>query len=110
MSTYRPIVIIESPYAGDVVTNVAYARKCIRDSIDRGESPFASHLLYTQPGVLDDSVHGERELGLAAGWEFYRVADYVAIYTDLGTSEGMIRGAARGVRAGITVKRRQIGA
>lgn len=53
-------VIIESPYAGDVKANVAYARRCVRDSLARGEAPIASHLLYTQPSVLRDHVPEER--------------------------------------------------
>jgi hypothetical protein len=44
-------VIIESPYSGDVETNVAYARAALRDCLSRGEAPLASHLLYTQPGA-----------------------------------------------------------
>ena len=43
-----------------------YARACVRDSLLRGEAPIASHLLYTQPGVLRDNVAGEREQGIAA--------------------------------------------
>ena len=45
------LVILESPYAGDVAANVKYARRCVRDSLSRGEAPIASHLLYTQPGM-----------------------------------------------------------
>ena len=44
-------VIFESPYAGNVEENVAYARAAVRDSLLRGELPIASHLLYTQPGT-----------------------------------------------------------
>lgn len=29
------LVILESPYAGDVEANVAYARRCVRDSLLR---------------------------------------------------------------------------
>jgi len=60
-------VILESPYAGDVATNVAYARRALRDCLLRGEAPFASHLLYTQPGVLDDTLPDERACGIEAG-------------------------------------------
>lgn len=87
----KPIVIIESPYAGDVELNVAYARACVRDSLQRGEAPFASHLLYTQPGVLRDEVPEERELGITSGFEFRRIADIIAVYHDLGISSGMRR-------------------
>ena len=54
-------VIIESPYAGDVERNVRYARAAMADCLKRGEAPFASHLLYTQEGVLDDDIPGERQ-------------------------------------------------
>lgn len=45
------LVIIESPFAGDVVRNLRYLRACMRDCLRRGEAPYASHALYTQPGV-----------------------------------------------------------
>src|SRR3546814_12910998 len=64
---FMKLVIIESPYAGDVEENTRYARACLQDCLRRGEAPFASHLLYTQPGILDDRVPDERELGLEAG-------------------------------------------
>lgn len=97
----KPIAIIESPYAAknadgswDVIgveINVEYARACLRDSLLRGEAPFASHLLYTQQNVLRDQVADERELGIMSGFEFKRVADVIAVYTDLGISPGMQR-------------------
>lgn len=49
-------VILESPYAGDVERNLTYARECVRDSLSRGEAPIASHLLYTQEGILKDEI------------------------------------------------------
>jgi hypothetical protein len=85
----KSLVVIESPYAGDIAGNVAYARRCVRDSIERGEIPFASHLLYTQVGILDDHDPEERALGIALGLEVIRVADYVAVYSDRGISKGM---------------------
>ena len=33
------LVVLESPYAGDVARNVRYARACLRDSLLRGEAP-----------------------------------------------------------------------
>lgn len=50
------LVLLESPYAGDTERNVDYGRRCLRDSIMRGEAPMASHLLYTQPGVLMETL------------------------------------------------------
>lgn len=82
-------VILESPYAGDVDANVAYARRCILDCLSRGESPIASHLLYTQPGVLDDKAEDERALGIEAGLAWLPVADAMVVYMDRGISPGM---------------------
>lgn len=85
----RPIVIVESPYAGNIERNVAYARAALSDCLRRGEAPYASHLLYTQPGVLRDEVPEERNHGIEAGFEFRRVSQATVVYTDLGYSEGM---------------------
>ncbi len=88
MNAYR-LVIIESPYAGNVELNVRYARAAMHDSLLRGEAPYASHLLYTQPGVLDDSIPEEREHGIQAGFAWRQVAEATVVYTDLGISKGM---------------------
>ena len=84
------LVILESPYAGDVEANVSYARACMHDCLLRGESPIASHLLYTQPGVLDDLVPDERALGIAAGLAWRPVAHYSVFYAGRGWSRGML--------------------
>ena len=81
-------VIIESPFAGDVETNVRYAFRAMRHSIGLGEAPMASHLLY--PQVLNDSEPSDRSRGIQAGYEWMQVADKVAFYVDLGWSPGMI--------------------
>lgn len=61
------LVILESPFAGDVKRNILYARMCVRDSLGRGEAPIASHLLYTQSGILNDNLPEERQWGIDAG-------------------------------------------
>lgn len=88
------LVVLESPYSGDVKANVAYARAAVADSLARGEAPIASHLLYTQPGILDDDDPSERALGIAAGHAWIGVAAKVVVYTDLGISAGMEAGIA----------------
>lgn len=108
MVVEKPFVIIESPYAGEVEENIKYARECLRDSILRGEIPFASHLLYTQEGVLDDSDPAERELGIELGLAMGRVASLTAVYTDRGISRGMHYGIERADREGRHIEFRQI--
>jgi hypothetical protein len=82
-------VILESPFAGDVERNIDYARKCVRHSLSLGESPIASHLLYTQEGILNDDIEQERMWGIDAGLAWKQVADYHVFYIDYGISNGM---------------------
>jgi hypothetical protein len=81
------LVIIESPYRGQVAKNTEYAKECLAHSLSLGEAPIASHLLY--PQVLDDRVPKERQQGIDAGLAWSRVCSYHAFYIDLGWSEGM---------------------
>jgi hypothetical protein len=97
-------VVLESPYAAPtpegVAENILYARRCVRDCLARGESPYASHLLLTQPGVLRDEVPEERELGIRAGLAWHSEADYGVAYLDRLLSSGMIRGIDHAVSLG----------
>ena len=84
------LVIVESPFAGDTEANRNYAVACVRDCLDRGEAPFASHLLYTE--ALDDANPTQREHGIMAGFAWRPVCAATVVYTDRGTSGGMARG------------------
>lgn len=96
----RKKVLLESPYAGYVEQNLTYARACMKDCFRRGELPFASHLLYTQQGILNDTDPEERKLGIDAGFEWGKHASLTVVYTDLGISEGMKLGIAEAKKAG----------
>jgi hypothetical protein len=106
------LVILESPFAGPdpatIKRNVQYARACMRDCLLRGEAPFASHLLYTQPGVLRDGDASERALGMKAGLAFSTTVAAHVVYTDLGITPGMRAGMTRGTSNGRAVEERQI--
>lgn len=102
----KPLVIIESPYSGDVARNTEYAQACLLDSLRRGEAPIASHLLHTQ--VLDDLRPGERELGIEAGLAWYRAAEKCVVYEDFGMSRGMAEGTARARSHGVPVEYRRL--
>lgn len=101
-------VIIESPFAGDTETNLRYLRAAMRDCLHRGEAPFASHGLYTQPGVLLDSVQHERELGIVAGFMWRNVAELTVVYQDLGISRGMLLGIEHARAGGQPVEYRSL--
>lgn len=100
------IVTIESPFAGNVEFNREYAKLAMKDSLLRGESPFLSHLLYTQ--VLDDDNPDQRLAGIEAGLEFQKVADLVAVYVDLGVSSGMKVAIERAVANGVPIQYRHL--
>jgi hypothetical protein len=104
----RRLVIIESPYAGNVTANVEYARQCVRDSLLRGEAPIASHLLYTQPGILDDDIPDDRQAGIDAGLAWRKVADATVVYADLGISKGMEYGIKAAQESGLPVEYRSL--
>ena len=105
-------VVIESPYNGetqaDVEANLCYLRACMYDSIKRGEAPYASHGLYTQPGVLEDRDPAERKLGIEAGFAWREVAELTAVYTDLGIADGMRLGIENSKKRGIEVEFRTL--
>ena len=102
----QSLVIIETPYSGDVDGNIAYARACLLDSLRRGEAPIASHLLHTQ--VLDDMRPDERSLGIEAGLAWYRVATKCVVYSDRGISAGMTMGIDRAMQHDVAVEYRSI--
>ncbi len=110
----KPVAVIESPYASrngrELLNNINYARACMKDSFERGEIPFASHLLYTQPGILDDSIKEERNKGIEVG--FYltdKIANVIAVYTDLGITEGMKKGIINWNEKGKNLEYRTLG-
>jgi hypothetical protein len=108
-------VVIESPFkAGDFhymfkEVHLAYLRRCLKDCFDRGEAPFASHGLYTQPGVLDDSIPAEREKGIEAGLIWAQLSEATIVYTDYGVTDGMDRGIHRASTEGRIIEYRSIG-
>lgn len=102
------LVIIESPYAGDVEKNIEYAQWCVADSLLRGEAPFASHLLYTYLGILSDDIPEERELGIMAGLAWGDVAERTVVYKDYGISDGMKIGIQRAKDAGREIVYRKL--
>lgn len=102
------LVYLESPYAGNMALNIRYACECMADCFRRKEFPFASHLLYTQDGILDDNNPVERELGMSAGFAWGRHANKTVVYTDLGISPGMAKGIEVAEKCGRPVEYRKL--
>ena len=102
------LVVVESPYAGDIRKNTEYARACVRDSLLRGEAPIASHLLYPQPGILREEIASERQHGIEAGLAWLPKADLMAVYIDNGVSFGMSEAQKTAESLGITIEHRRL--
>ena len=112
-SKHKPFVVLESPFAADteesVQRNVDYARAACHDAlVNHGEIPFASHIKYTQPGILDDTIPWERALGISAGLAEGLLATRTVLYVDRGVSSGMLKGIEAALKAGRTVVLRSL--
>lgn len=101
-------VILESPYRGNRERHLKYLDRAMRHSLSLGESPLASHRLFTT--ALDDADEGERDLGMQAGWAWLIAAEAVVVYKDLGISDGMLEGLVRAEALGKPIEYRSIGA
>lgn len=113
-------VILESPYAAGAVEqwavaatiadNVAYAKRCMLDCLGRRDAPIASHLLWTQDGLLDDRDPDQRKAGIEAGLAWGPVADAAVFYVDRGASRGMLAAAERYASVGVKMEWRSLAA
>lgn len=108
------VIQVESPYSTSngksIEENLEYARKAMWSILVMGDTPYASHLLYTQPGVLNDAIPEERELGIQAGLEMYRQkkSDACAIFVENGITLGMLHGIKVALENEIPVEFRSI--
>lgn len=88
----RPLVVIESPWAGLGAGERAliYLRQCIRDSLARGEIPWASHAMLANTRALYEEDEEQRAEGLEVNKAMILGhAQLVVFYTDHGMSQGM---------------------
>lgn len=67
------LVYIASPFAGDMEQNIEAARSYCLEAIERGVTPVAPHLIYTQ--FLDDGDPAQRNTGMRAGLELLSRCD-----------------------------------
>lgn len=59
------LVYICSPYAGDVESNIRFAKAACSYAAEYGCAPVAVHLMY--PQILNDAVPAQREIGIQMG-------------------------------------------
>lgn len=101
------LVVLESPLKGDVPARVPsflrkaverilrernrhYAFACMREELDIGRAPYASHVFFDQPGLLEDSNTRQRNVGIGVGLLWGSQAQTRTFYTDRGVSAGML--------------------
>lgn len=91
------MVTIESPFRATErhsrEENIHFARACCRFAIDQKYAPFASHLLYTQDGILDDDEKDQRDLGIEMGlmWGARASEIWFCVREGEKISEGMMK-------------------
>ena len=115
------LTIVESPYAGtpaEIAYNMRYLALLMRFCLQHDMAPFASHGLYTQPGVLLDTIPEERRLGMEAGFAWAEALPLVratgrtvlvVVGMDLGVSTGMTAGLTRHAAADLPIRRLWLG-
>jgi hypothetical protein len=106
-----PLVAIESPWAGLGAGERAlhYLRQCIRDSLSRGEIPWASHGMLAHTRALYEEDADQREEGLDVNRQFIKHhASLVVFYVDYGMSGGMKMAKQWAIMQGKRVEERRI--
>ena len=99
--TFRPIVFICSPFAGDIENNVKAARRYCRFAVETGFIPFAPHLLF--PQFLDDTDPKERELGLFFGIALMSKCAEVWVFGET-VSVGMAKEIEKAEKRGMRIR------
>ena len=99
--TFRPIVFICSPFAGDIENNVKAARRYCRFAVEIGYIPFAPHLLF--PQFLDDTDPRERELGLLFGIALMSKCAEVWVFGET-VSVGMAKEIEKAEKRGMRIR------
>jgi hypothetical protein len=104
------LIILESPFRGRDQAEQElfrrYRQHCIRDAIERGESPYASHAII--PGALDDAIPEERQRGIEAGYAWWDAAEAIVFYLDHGMSTGMQYALDRAIEGRYNIEERHL--
>lgn len=101
-------VIVEAPFGQDPDVLGKYLIECIRDSLRRGEAPIASVATFALSGALVEAKPEERQQGMRAGWAWYAGAELCAVYSDWGTSLGVMEGVVQAKHHGVPVEYRML--
>lgn len=114
------VVILESPYSGDIDRNVAYLQRAMHDARTRGEVVIAPHMMWTQHHLCPthyvsdydakyEVPNGGREIALQQIHELRRRADLIVFYMDYGMSSGMRDGMDQCIKENLKFEERTLG-
>lgn len=78
--------VIISPFDGDKA-HAEYTKRAMLDSIKRKETPVSDHALYSQALLYDDPSQRKQATNLGYNWG--KLADSIAVYTDYGITKDM---------------------
>lgn len=95
------LVYICSPYAGDIESNIRFAKAACRYAAEQGCAPVAVHLMY--PQILDDSIPAQRGIGIRMGLRVLASCDELWI-CGLCISHGMSCEIAEAERLGVPIR------
>ncbi|MBS4022383.1 MAG: DUF4406 domain-containing protein [Dethiobacter sp.] len=101
VKTYRPLVYVASPFAGNTEYNISKARGYCRFAVTKGCIPIAPHLLY--PQFMDDDDKEQRELGLFFALILLGKCDEIWVFGER-VSDGMAAEIAKAKKSGMPVK------
>ena len=101
INSYRPLIYVASPFAGDTERNTERARGYCRFAVSKGCIPFAPHLLY--PQFMDDGDLRQRELGLFFATVLLGKCDELWVFGER-ISDGMSREIAKARKRGLPIR------
>lgn len=108
----RKAVLMVTPFMAEDISQsarmVRYATRATRDSLNRNESPLASHLFYSE--VLNVRNQIERDIGLQSQLTWIKGCDIVAVYIDFGITPAMQVAINNAIMKSKKIEYRTIGA
>jgi hypothetical protein len=111
------VVMVESPYSGDIPRNIRYLQLCHIDAAKRNEIPYSSHSYMTQHPlakdffVPDDNDKWDiltRDVAINQSQVIRWRCDMSVFYTDRGWSRGMIAARDYCQRHGLAYEERTL--
>ena len=99
--SYRPLVFICSPLAGNIEGNIENARQYSKFAVNKGTIPFAPHLLF--PQFMEEGDKSQRDLGIFFGLVLLGKCDGMWVFGEF-FSAGMKMEIVKAEKRGIPIR------